>query len=584
MAEENKLTQKYEFKSRINLNTKNTNIAKQAEMVSTDKYNQNWLNRRIQEQDLPYLPLNILQNNIYEPEEQEKSNYTNNNTINNVTSNITNYNMRANFKAIDNIKKNYLVNKYIENNVFHTNITRGDIISAKNIAIANWHLGSPHSYVNNENVIENLNFEQAVQSVNQNVKNINVLQESYQKLKEEVEQISNTANINSIFKNEENIKSLHLAVNNLSNTVLKSDVLLELSAQYKKDKKIFYKLNKVIKSDLDPTKQLTSLFDVKNNIVPKVKKSALVLLLRSIKRQLEVYNESREINKTERERIERRLEERLGIIQRKGNVLEEEELRRKLQLRVVRRIEKEEKKQTREINKEERERIERELEERFVKIWDKENKILEKAIETRVKKLSDTFRKKNKLNITEDTIIEPITRIDFKEDNNINFENALTNQKDITRYREILGHRHIILNAVRDHFNDAIEKEIFLVAQKSKKVKTRTYNRDIKEVFISHKNDNAAEKLETIFKKVFEQMPLNNKQQLALSEDITEKTEYNNINTKSLQKSQDKQMDKYELNNIITQKIDDNIPDIADKVYAAIDNKLKTERYRMGLF
>ena len=79
-------------------------------------------------------------------------------------------------------------------------------------------------------------------------------------------------------------------------------------------------------------------------------------------------------------------------------------------------------------------------------------------------------------------------------------------------------------------------------------------------------------------------MPLNNKQQLALSEDITEKTEYNNINTKSLQKSQDKQMDKYELNNIITQKIDDNIPDIADKVYAAIDNKLKTERYRMGLF
>ena len=584
MAEENKLTQKYEFKSRINLNTKNTNIAKQAEMVSTDKYNQNWLNRRIQEQDLPYLPLNILQNNIYEPEEQEKSNYTNNNTINNVTSNITNYNMRANFKAIDNIKKNYLVNKYIENNVFHTNITRGDIISAKNIAIANWHLGSPHSYVNNENVIENLNFEQAVQSVNQNVKNINVLQESYQKLKEEVEQISNTANINSIFKNEENIKSLHLAVNNLSNTVLKSDVLLELSAQYKKDKKIFYKLNKVIKSDLDPTKQLTSLFDVKNNIVPKVKKSALVLLLRSIKRQLEVYNESREINKKERERIERRLEERLGIIQRKGNVLEEEELRRKLQLRVVRRIEKEEKKQTREINKEERERIERELEERFVKIWDKENKILEKAIETRVKKLSDTFRKKNKLNITEDTIIEPITRIDFKEDNNINFENALTNQKDITRYREILGHRHIILNAVRDHFNDAIEKEIFLVAQKSKKVKTRTYNRDIKEVFISHKNDNAAEKLETIFKKVFEQMPLNNKQQLALSEDITEKTEYNNINTKSLQKSQDKQMDKYELNNIITQKIDDNIPDIADKVYAAIDNKLKTERYRMGLF
>ncbi|MBQ3067426.1 MAG: hypothetical protein IJC97_00005, partial [Oscillospiraceae bacterium] len=343
MAEENKLTQKYEFKSRINLNTKNTNIAKQAEMVSTDKYNQNWLNRRIQEQDLPYLPLNILQNNIYEPEEQEKSNYTNNNTINNVTSNITNYNMRANFKAIDNIKKNYLVNKYIENNVFHTNITRGDIISAKNIAIANWHLGSPHSYVNNENVIENLNFEQAVQSVNQNVKNINVLQESYQKLKEEVEQISNTANINSIFKNEENIKSLHLAVNNLSNTVLKSDVLLELSAQYKKDKKIFYKLNKVIKSDLDPTKQLTSLFDVKNNIVPKVKKSALVLLLRSIKRQLEVYNESREINKKERERIERRLEERLGIIQRKGNVLEEEELRRKLQLRVVRRIEKEEK-------------------------------------------------------------------------------------------------------------------------------------------------------------------------------------------------------------------------------------------------
>lgn len=105
MVKENKLTQKYEFKSKINLNTKNTNIAKQAEMVSTDKYNQNWLNRRIQEQDLPYLPLNILQNNIYEPEEQEKSNYTNNNTINNVTSNITNYNMHANFKAIDDIKK-----------------------------------------------------------------------------------------------------------------------------------------------------------------------------------------------------------------------------------------------------------------------------------------------------------------------------------------------------------------------------------------------------------------------------------------------------------------------------------------------
>ena len=105
MAEENKLTPKYEFKSKINLNIKNTNIAKQVEMVSTDKYNQNWLNRRIQEQDLPYLPLNILQNNIYEPEEQEKSSYTNNNTINNITSNIANYNMQANFKAIDNIKK-----------------------------------------------------------------------------------------------------------------------------------------------------------------------------------------------------------------------------------------------------------------------------------------------------------------------------------------------------------------------------------------------------------------------------------------------------------------------------------------------
>lgn len=583
MAEENKLTQKYEFKSKINLNTKNTNIAKQAEMVSTDKYNQNWLNRRIQEQDLPYLPLNILQNNIYEPEEQEKSNYTNNNTINNVTSNITNYNMQANFKAIDNIKKNYLVNKYIENNVFHTNITRGDIISAKNIAIANWHLGSPNSYVNNENVTENLNFKQAVQSVNQDVKTINVLQESYQKLKEEVEQISNTANINSIFRNEENIRSLNLAVNNLSNTVLKSDVLLELSAQYKKDKKIFYKLNKVIKSDLDPIKQLNSLFDVKNNIVPKVKKSALILLLRSIKQQLEVYNESREINKEERERIDRQIEERLGIIQRKENVLEEKELRRKLQLRVVRRIEREEKRESEEHKKEERERVNRQIEERFVKILDKENKILKKTIETRVKKLSDIFSKKNILNITEGTVIEPITKLIFKEDN-INFENALTNQKDITRYREILGRRHIILNAARDHFNNVIEKEIFLVAQKNKKVRTRTYNRDIKEVFISHKNDDATEKLETIFKKVFEQVPINNKQQIALSEDITEKTKYNSINTKNLQKSQDKQMDKHELNNMITQKIDDNIPDIADKVYAAIDNKLKTERYRMGLF
>ena len=106
MAEEkNKLTKKYEFKSKLNLNTKSTNIAKRAEIISADKYSQNWLNRKIQEQDLPYLPLNILQNNTYEPEEQEKSNYTNNNTINNVTSNITNYHMQANFKAINNIKK-----------------------------------------------------------------------------------------------------------------------------------------------------------------------------------------------------------------------------------------------------------------------------------------------------------------------------------------------------------------------------------------------------------------------------------------------------------------------------------------------
>ena len=159
MAEEkNKLTKKYEFKSKLNLNTKNTNIAKRAEIISADKYNQNWLNRKIQEQDLPYLPLNILQNNTYEPEEQEKSNYTNNNTINNVTSNITNYHMQANFKAIDNIKKNYLVNKYIENNVFNTNIKHGDIISAKNIAVADWHFKSPYSYIDNEILTENVNF------------------------------------------------------------------------------------------------------------------------------------------------------------------------------------------------------------------------------------------------------------------------------------------------------------------------------------------------------------------------------------------------------------------------------------------
>ena len=79
-------------------------------------------------------------------------------------------------------------------------------------------------------------------------------------------------------------------------------------------------------------------------------------------------------------------------------------------------------------------------------------------------------------------------------------------------------------------------------------------------------------------------MPLNDRQQIVLPEDITERTKYNNINTQSLQKGQEKQMGNYELNNIITQRIDDNIPEIADKVYAAIDNKLKTERYRMGLF
>ena len=563
MAEEkNKLTKKYEFKSKLNLNTKSANIAKRAEIISADKYNQNWLNRKIQEQDLPYLPLNILQNNTYEPEEQEKSNYTNNNTINNVTSNITNYHMQANFKAIDNIKKNYLVNKYIENNVFNTNIKHGDIISAKNIAVADWHFKSPYSYIDNEILTENVNFKRAIQNFNQNAETVNVLLENYQKLKAKVEQISTPANINSVFKNEESIETLNLAINRLSDTVLKNDILLELSAQYKKDKKVFYKLNRIIKSNLEPAEQFAYLFDAKNSITPKVKKSALALLLQSVRKQIEIYNEAKEINREERGRIERRLEERIGIVRSRERILEEKEQRKRLQLNVVRRIE-EEKKQT--------------------DIWNRENKILERIAKTRFRIFSDAFSKKTIFNVIENTVVEPAAKLVFKEDN-INSKNVLVNQKDITKYREILGYQHVLLNAARDHFNSAIEKEIFLVAQKSKKVKTKTYNRDIKEVFISHKNDDTAERLETVFKKVFEQMPLNDRQQIVLPEDITERTKYNNITTQSLQKDQEKQMGNYELNNIITQRIDDNIPEIADKVYAAIDNKLKTERYRMGLF
>ena len=674
MAEEkNKLTKKYEFKSKLNLNTKNTNIAKRAEIISADKYNQNWLNRKIQEQDLPYLPLNILQNNTYEPEEQEKSNYTNNNTINNVTSNITNYHMQANFKAIDNIKKNYLVNKYIENNVFNTNIKHGDIISAKNIAVADWHFKSPYSYIDNEILTENVNFKRAIQNFNQNAETVNVLLENYQKLKAKVEQISTLANINSVFKNEESIETLNLAINRLSDTVLKNDILLELSAQYKKDKKVFYKLNRIIKSNLEPAEQFAYLFDAKNSITPKVKKSALALLLQSVRKQIEIYNEAKEINREERGRIDRRLEERIGIVQNRERILEEKEQRKRLQLNVVRRIEeekretnreergrierrleerigiirsrereleekelrkklqlnvvrkieeeKEEKKQTRETNREELGRIERKIEERIgiiqnrereleekelrkrlqlnvvrrteeekeekrkklTDIWNRENKILERIAKTRFRVFSDDFSKKTIFNVIENTVVEPTAKLVFKEDN-INSRSVLVNQKDITKYREILGYQHVLLNAARDHFNSSIEKEIFLVAQKSKKVKTKTYNRDIKEVFISHKNDDTAERLETVFKKVFEQMPLNDRQQIVLPKDITERTKYNNITTQSLQKGQEKQMGNYELNNIITQRIDDNIPEIADKVYAAIDNKLKTERYRMGLF
>ena len=396
MAEEkNKLTKKYEFKSKLNLNTKNTNIAKRAEIISADKYNQNWLNRKIQEQDLPYLPLNILQNNTYEPEEQEKSNYTNNNTINNVTSNITNYHMQANFKAIDNIKKNYLVNKYIENNVFNTNIKHGDIISAKNIAVADWHFKSPYSYIDNEILTENVNFKRAIQNFNQNAETVNVLLENYQKLKAKVEQISTPANINSVFKNEESIETLNLAINRLSDTVLKNDILLELSAQYKKDKKVFYKLNRIIKSNLEPAEQFAYLFDAKNSITPKVKKSALALLLQSVRKQIEIYNEAKEINREERGRIERRLEERIGIVRSRERILEEKEQRKRLQLNVVRRIE-EEKKQT--------------------DIWNRENKILERIAKTRFRIFSDAFSKKTIFNVIENTVVEPAAKLVFKED------------------------------------------------------------------------------------------------------------------------------------------------------------------------
>lgn len=170
--------------------------------------------------------------------------------------------------------------------MFNTNIKHGDIISVKNIAVADWHFKSPYSYIDNEILTENLNFKQAIQNFNQNAETVNVLLESYQKLKEKVEQISTPANINSVFKNEENIETLHLAIDKLSDTVLKNDILLELSAQYKKDKKVFYKLNRIIKSNLKPAEQFAYLFDAKNSITPKVKKSALVLLLQSVKKKL----------------------------------------------------------------------------------------------------------------------------------------------------------------------------------------------------------------------------------------------------------------------------------------------------------
>ena len=110
-----------------------------------------------------------------------------------------------------------------------------------------------------------------------------------------------------------------MAINRLSDTVLKNDILLELSAQYKKDKKVFYKLNRIIKSNLEPAEQFAYLFDAKNSITPKVKKSALALLLQSVRKQIEIYNEAKEINREERGRIERRLEERIGIVRSREN-------------------------------------------------------------------------------------------------------------------------------------------------------------------------------------------------------------------------------------------------------------------------
>ena len=610
------LVNKYKFKSKIDLKTSNQDIVF---VQSNPKEASDFgiIKPRIgaQERNISILPLNILQQAENGSQNPEVSKYIDNSITTNITSNMANYNLNAEIRSSEEIKKKYFINnlveKYFVHNEFFNQIQRlineqGDLGSNPSERTNNLRLEAKASE----------RFERARQSVRSNEAKaeLAVLVTNYQSLERKLTKLPKAADVKKVLKSVQGAEALGVLLEKLAKEGQASETWKQVVSQHRRERSVSWGFKKLVGQESGVSRQLDRILEMKKPGVKGVSKSLAVVDLWSldgnIKAEKQLAGAANEFQPGFRQRAKMSVHKgfAIGIAQElkerfkqtwENNVAAGSKAQMKLREQTKGLVDMTALLQTRK-----KERINRELRQERKRHLAKTN----------LNVLKTSFEEEHRNNITheiEERINRELTRIRFKSDKS---------EANWAKQAEILGHGRgykreeisklvTLLGVAGDkglpnrklsvtHKDIVRERQEFLVEVERRDVEvseTRVVQKERLGVMkhgkverqdlirLGYKNDDTLEKVKTVIDVAKEKAPKSATQVYDRKEAAESYERGRESERKSLVPRARAEDNNKMIKEAVAQSVGDSISDIANRVYDEIDSRLKVERYRMGI-